>query len=572
MPTSKRLPKTKRLLPIDVRKRKEDRWRALETERATWFDHWRDITQHLLPRSGRYFITDTNTTGRHLYNKIIDSTATQAHRIARSGMSTHLSSPARPWFKLTTPDPDLAKFHPVKVYLEDVQKLMMNVFSKANTYRALTSSYGELLAFGTSVSIVVADFERVIHHYPSPPGEYAIAQDNRGRIDTCYRRFEWTVGEVVQEFGFDNVSTAVQQQHDNNNLHAPVEILHAIEPRRERDPSQVDSLNMPWRSVYLEWGSEDADRGILRESGFERFPVLAPRWEVNGRDVYGHSPGMQILGDIRHLQGEQRCKAQAIEYMARPPLVLPTSLKGQERETLPGGRVFHDAATPAHTIKTLFDTRLDIGALREDIFEVKLRIDRGFFNDLFLSLGESPSTMTATEVVKRSEESLVQLGPALDQVHNELLDPLIDMAFSRMRDTGMLPEAPDELAGMDLGVEFISTLAQAQKLVGMNGIDRFTGNLMAVSEARPEALDKWNIDEYVDDIAERLGVPPKMVVPTEQAQELRDARNKAMAEKEQAEALKTQSETARNLAASPTDGANALTNVASTLGQDDGAF
>lgn len=565
----------------NIRRTKLQRWGALKTERAGWFTHWQDITEHLLPRSGRYFITDTQRrSGRHLYNRIFDSTPTRALRVIGAGMMAGATSPARPWFKLQTEDPDLAKNHFVKLWLEDVVERMMRVFQKSNTYRQLHTMYEELAAFGTSVSVVLPDDENVIHHYPLPIGEYALGGDFQGGINTIYRAFRRTVDETVREFGFDNVSPGVQNLYRRNQLDGPVDILHAIEPRRVRNPVFQDRLNMPWESCYLEIGSEsgtggpdsvtgDGARNLLRLGGFERFPALAPRWAVNTGDVYGVSPGMESLGDIRQLQQQQLRKGQVIDYQTQPPLQVPTTLKDNDREFFPGGVSFYDQATPNGGVRTAYEVKLDINALREDIVDVRQRINGTFYVDLFLMLAQVPpgaGRITATEVAERHEEKLLQLGPVLERLHNELLEPLIDITFDQMLMRGLIPPPPPDLEGQELSVEFVSILAQAQQAIGMNSIDRYVGSLLSIAGAKPDLLDKLNTDAWADVSAERLGVDREIVVSNEKANQLREARNRAIAAQEQQAAVAQQAETAQKLSQTPTEGATALTGLLNTVG------
>ena len=552
--------------PIDqlsheaIRKRVLERWARLDTERAPWFSHWQDLTRHINPRSGRYFEEQRNESGRHLYNNILDNTPTKAVRTLAAGMMTGASSPSAPWFTLRTKDPELNSFHPVKLWIEDVVARMMEVCAGSNTYREFHTMYEELGTFGTSVSVMLGSFQRVIHHFPSPVGEFALALNYDGRVDTMYRKFERSVGEVVREFGIDNVSKATRELYRSNHLEAGVEILHAIEPRRIRAVERSDNLNMPFESVYLETGGESGQpessgisTAILRLGGFTRFPVIAPRWQVNGGDTYGNSPGMNALGDIRQLNQEQLRKGQAIDYQTKPPLQVPSQLKDRDRETFPGGVSFYDQATPHGGIRTAFEVNLDLNALLDDIRDVRNRIDAAFFADLFLLIAsQAPQERTtAAEIAARQEEKLFQLGPVLGRVNNEMLEPTIDMTFQRMLEQGLIPPPPPDLEGQQLGVEFVSILAQAQRAAGLGAIDRWTGNMMAVAQAKPEVLDKINADMLADVSADRLGVDPRIVVSTEDAQALREARNAAIAAQEQQAAMQQSAETAKTLSETP---------------------
>jgi hypothetical protein len=502
-----------------------NRWGALKNERTSWDAHWREISEHLLPRSGRFLMTDRNR-GEKKHNTIYDSTGTRALRVLAAGMMSGMTSPARPWFRLTTSDPELDESAAVKTWLADVTRIMSMVFNESNTYRALHTMYEELGAFGTASSIIVADYDTIIHHHPLTIGEYAMTTDYRGKVNTLYREFEMTVGQMVNEFGYKNCSQAVQNLHDRNALEQWRPVIHAIEPRIDRDHSKKDGQNMAWRSCYMEPGGTDGK--FLREAGFKDFPALCPRWMTSGGDIYGNSPGMESLGDIKQLQHEQLRKAQGIDYKTKPPLQAPTSLTSRDVDMLPGGVSFVDSASPQGGIRTAFEVNIDLSHLLEDIRDVRERIKGSFYADLFLMLANGANTtMTATEVAERHEEKLLMLGPVLERLHNEILDPLIEMAFSRMVEAGIVPPAPQEMQGMELNVEFVSMLAQAQRAIATNSVDRFVGNLGAVAQLKPEVLDKLDADRWADAYADMLGIDPELIVPGDKVALIRQARAEA---------------------------------------------
>lgn len=534
------------------------RWGMLKTERATWWAHWQEITTFLLPRNGRYFVQDRDK-GWRRHNNIYDNTGTRSLKILGAGMMAGATSPARPWFRLGTPDPELNQYHPVKLWLADTTQRMQQVFQRSNTYRALHQMYEELGAFGTAASLVLPDYNTMIHHYPSTIGEFAIAQDYQGKVCTIYREFEKTVGEIVKEFGYKNCSTVVRNMYDRGSLDQWIRLIHAIEPRADRDIRKKDALNMAFGSYYFEVGGNP--NTYLRESGFKEFPAVVPRWATAGGDIYGNSPGMEALGDIKQLQHEQLRKGQAIDYQTKPPLQVPTSMKNRDVETLPGGVSFYDGQSAG--IKTAFEVNLDLNALLMDIQDVRERIRGSFYADLFLMLANATDTrMTATEVAERHEEKLLMLGPVLERLHNELLNPLIEITFTRMVEAGALLPPPPELQGMELNVEFVSMLAQAQRAIGTNSVDRYVANLGAVAGFKPDVLDKFDSDAWADAYADMLGVDPKIIVPSDKVALIRKARNEAQAAQAQIESMKTMSEAARNLGATPTGmGTNAAMDI-----------
>ena len=535
------------------------RWGQLKSERATWWAHWQEISTYLLPRNGRFFVQDRDK-GHRRHNAIYDNTATRALRVLGAGMMAGATSPARPWFRLATADNDLNNYHPVRVWLAEVTKRMQTVFQKSNTYRALHQIYEELGAFGTASCLVLPDFNNVIHLYPVTVGEFCIAHDFQGRVCTHYREFEKTVAEVVKEFGYENCSLGTKNLYDQGNLDAWVTVIHAIEPRSDRDVTKRDNLNMPWRSCYFETGSDPGQ--YLRESGFDNFPVLAPRWSVSGGDIYGGSPGQEALGDIKGLQHKHLRLAQVIDYQTKPPLQVPSNMKNRDVETLPGGITFVDAASPQGGIRPAWEVGLNPQHLLGNIQDDRQRINSTFFADMFLMLANATDVrMTATEVAERHEEKMLQLGPVLERLHDELLAPLINLTFNYMLKAGIIPTIPEELSGMDVQPQFVSVLAQAQRAIGANSVDRFMLGVGQIAQLKPEVLDKVDADQWVDDYSDMLGVNPKIIVDTQEAAQLREARNRAMAAKEQAAATQQTAASAASLGSIDTSKKSALTDI-----------
>lgn len=546
-------------MDLGLRGKLQQRWGGLKTERESWMPHWKDISVFLLPRSGRFFLTDRNR-GEKRHNNILDSTSTRALRVLAAGMMAGMTSPARPWFRLTTNDPELDDSAAVKTWLADVQRMMQMVFARSNTYRALHSMYEELGAFGTSASIIVPDFNTIIHHHTLTAGEFALAADYRGVVNTLFREFQMSVTQVVAEFGIENCSRTVVNLYAQGQLDRWITVVHCIEPRADRDQGKRDARNMPWRSVYFEPASNE--NKVLRESGFRHFPALCPRWATAGGDIYGNSPAMEALGDIKQLQHEQLRKAECIDYQTRPPLQVPTGAKNRELDTLPGGISFVDSANPQGGIRSAFEVNLRLDYLLEDIRDVRERIKSSFYADLFLMLSGSDRTnMTATEVAERHEEKLLMLGPVLERLHNEVLDPLIDQTFSQMLAAGILPPAPEELQGSELNVEYVSMLAQAQRAIATNSVDRFVSNLGMVAQMKPDVLDKLDADRWADSYADMLGVDPELIVPANQVALIRQQRAEAQQQAEQAAMLQQGADVAAKLGSINTGEQNGLTSV-----------
>lgn len=495
----------------------------LTNDRSSFEPHWRELSDFINPRGSRFLVTDVNRDDRR-NTKIVDPTATLSARTLSSGMMSGITSPARPWFKLATPDPDMMDYGPVKLWLEVVQRRMNEVFNKSNLYQSLPLLYASLGNYSTGAMAVLDDDSDVIRTMMFPIGSYYMANSPRGSVDTCFRKFSMTVRQLVMEFGLSNVSTSVRSLWDNGTYESWIEVVHAVYPNIDRDTAKLNSKNKPVKSVYYEVGG-DSDK-VLRESGFDELPIMAPRWEVNGEDVYGSScPGMIALGQVKALQLEQKRKSQLIDKATNPPMVGPSSLKNQRVSLLPGDITYIDQVTGQDGFKPAYLVNPNTADLLADIQDTRQIIKSAYFVDLFMMLQNiNTRSMPVEAVIEMKEEKLLMLGPVLERLNDECLNPLIDRTFSIMARKNLLPPPPDVLQGMPLRIEYISVMAQAQKSIGLSSLSSTVGFIGQLAKAKPEALDKLDVDQAIDAFAEMSGVSPTVIVPQEQVEQIRQQR------------------------------------------------
>lgn len=560
----------------------------LELERSSFESHWKDLSDFILPRRSRFQVTDTNR-GEKRNRNIYDGTATMAARTLASGMMSGITSPARPWFKLATPDPDLNEFGRVKDWLHLVSQRMQSVLSRTNLYTAFPTLYGDLGTFGTGCMIQEESFQTVTRFRTFPIGKYSIACDFEGRVNVFFREFRMTVRNLVEEFGkrradgsydWSIFSQPVKDAWDNSRYETWIDVAHCIAPNPEYDPNKPLSKHKKYASCYYERGCADANgqhRPItppahdvfLRESGYDRFPILAPRWEVGAEEVYGtNCPGMTALGDVRQLQLGEKRSLQAIEKMVNPPMQGPSSLRNVKASIMPGDVTYYDTPTGRDGFRPIHEIQPKIQELEGKQSQVRERISRAYFEDLFLMFAQSDRRdITATEILERKEEKLLALGTVYTQLNTDLLDPLVDNTFEIMNLQGWFPPPPEELQGMDLKVEYISVMAQAQKLVAIGGIERFTGYIERIAAFQPTVLDKVDFDQSADEYGEALGVSPRIIRTDEQVAELRAARAEAEQASQRAEQIAQGAQAAKNLSGATLEDDNALSRLLSSANQ-----
>ena len=568
----------------DRRTRLDSLRSSLISERKSGFDaHWMDLADFLMPRRVRWWTGDRNRGDKRNQN-IIDSTGRFAARTLSSGLHAGLTSPARPWLKLTTPDQTLAKNPAVKAWLYEVTQRLLTVFGVTNLYNVLPLVYLDIGIFGTAAMAVLPDTKDLFRAYSYPIGSYALGLDRRGLITTFVREFELTVLQIVEEFGvqpngrdidWSNISTTVKNLWDTGDYSQAVPITWMVTPNELKDPQRLESKYKRFASCTWENGSQE--KKFLRESGFDTFPIMAPRWDITEGDSYGTDcPGMTALGDVRQLQIEQKRKGQAIAKMVDPALVGPSALRTQKTSLLPGDITYVDTREGMQGLRAIHEVGLNLEHLGRDISEVQYRIQRAFYEDLFLMLARSDDARgmqppTAREIDERHEEKLLALGPVLERTNDELLDPLVDRVYHLLEQAGLLPDPPEVLIGVALKVEYISILAQAQKLVGVTGQDRFLSTTAQLAEAYPDTRHKVNAMQAVDNYADMLGVDPAIVVPTDQAMASVNAERQAQAAQMQAEQAVQMTKAAKQAAETPVTGDSMLSRLVSGAQQAAGA-
>ncbi|ECF1703346.1 phage tail protein [Salmonella enterica subsp. enterica] len=537
----------------------------LKNERSSYESHWRDLSDFINPRGSRFLASDTNK-GDRKNTKIVDPQGSLAHRTLASGMMSGITSPARPWFKLETPDAEMMENSQVKLWCETVQKRMNEVFNRSNLYQSLPIIYGQLGTFATGSLSVVEDDTDVIRTYPRPIGSFYLANNARLSIDTDYREFSMTVRQVVMKFGLDNVSSTVKSLWDSGRYETWVQVVHAVFPNVNRDTGRMDSKNKLYKSVYYE-KTGDGDK-LLSEMGFDEFPNLSPRWEINGEDVYGSNcPGMLALGQIKALQLEQRRKSQLIDKATNPPMIGPAALKKERVSMIPGAITYIDQVTGTEGLRPAYLVNPNTADLVADIQDTRQIIDRSYFVDLFMMLQNvNTRSMPVEAVIEMREEKLLMLGPVLERLNDELLNPLIERTYAIMARKNLLPEPPKALHGIPLKITYISVMAQAQKSIGLSGLERFVGFVGNLAQARPDAMDKLNVDQAIDNYAEMSGVSPLIVVPQEQVEQIREQRAKQAQQQQAMEMASAAAQGAKTLSETQTAEPSALTALADGAG------
>lgn len=557
----------------------------LDMDRSSFTANWRDIADYVSPTRPRWFLQDRNRGERRNF-KIINSRATIASRTLASGMMAGITSPARPWFNLLTPYPELNENGAVKDWLYDTTNRMNGVFERSNLYNTLPQVYRDLGDFGTAPMYLEEDADRCIHTSSIPLGSYWLGKDAKGQVNVYMREWSMTIRNCVMYFGMQPdgsidwslFSQYVKNQWDLGMFEGWIDIVHVIEPNDNFIRDSIFAKHKMFKSVFFERGTTygagsgaTQDQGymigpdenkLLREKGYDYFPMLVPRWSITGEDVYATDcPGMTAIGDIKQLQFMEKKTAKAVDKQVDPPMIAPSSMANSKSSILPGDITYADLREGAQGFKPVHEVKFELEGSMALTQKIENRISEVYFANLFLDMinDENKQPVTAREVQERHDEKLMAIGPVLQQIDLDLLDPLIAITFNLMVKQKRLKPAPPQMRGVQLKVEYISILAQAQKLIGIQSDERFIQTVQGLAEVFPESTDKVDIDKWIDNYGDNLSIRPGIVRSDDDVKKIRQQKAKAQKQQQQSEQIANQSVAAKNLSQADTgDGTNAL--------------
>jgi hypothetical protein len=497
--------------------------KRLKSKRLQWEDNWRDVNFFVMPNKNNVqdFLNKSKGESKFRGN-LYDSSAIHFNELLASALHSMLTNPAVQWFELTTGDREIDKLPEVKNYLQKLVRKIHQVLNNSNFQTEIHEVYLDLGSMGTGVIFAEKDKDLVIRFSSRPVYEYWVQEDEKGMIEKVNSEKMMTKLQLAKRFPNANLESLKNVEEDKE-----LKVIHSVFPREDRDVMKANiKTNMKYASVYV----LEKEELVLDESGFKTFPFSIPRWIKITGEVYGRSPSMKALPDIKMLNTMMRTFIRAAQKVVDPPLMVPDDGFLGRVNTTPGGINSYRAGTK--DVIFPLETKGQLGIGLEILEDARERIKKHYFIDQ-LQLKDGPQ-MTATEVNQRVDEHLRLLGPILGRLHFELLGPLIIRIIDIMKDANELPDnMPGQLADTNLDVFFSSQIAKAQRMGDARTLGQFMEVVAGMAQFDPSVLDNISMDELLLENAELYGVSQEILRTSQDREELRGARQNAQAQQEQ---------------------------------------
>lgn len=525
-------------LQLDKKKYKS-KVRQMEENRQDYLKRWKAIRDYQLPYIGCFDDTaDTTDYARRRDTNIYHSVAWQANQSFAAGVMSGLTPPSRQWFRLIWSN-DTMKNHPEAGELLDKRmNILQDVLLKSNFYNAIHSSYLEL-AFGQAPLAIFQDADTGVHFVPFTVGTYMMENGPDGIVDTFCTKYEMTARQLADKFGADRLPSSIRAELENGGVKTKHKLWWLVEPNRfhDRNKEVMDKYHMKYLSLY--W-LEEGEKDFLDIGGFQEWPIPVARYLVTGNETYGKGPGWFAEGDSKGLQKLEKDDIIAVELGIKPPMAASATTAKQGINLTPGSYTVVERNEP---VTPLFNVNVNLQHLQEKILDLQDRIKRAYSADLFMMLERlEDKSMTAQEVLQRKQEQLQQLGPVVQRLQFEFLRKIIERVYNILDRAGILPHPEDAelalaLSNEEVTIEYISPLAQAQKMAGMTNIEQaiaFTGQLAQFDQS---VLDKIDFAKTIDSYFDMVGAPASIKRTEEEYEAIQQQKAQAMAEAKQQEQM-----------------------------------
>jgi hypothetical protein len=439
-----------------------------------------------------------------------------------------MTNSSQRWFELRARDEAVMNDSEVRSFFNKCGETMYSALANSNFYQQAHEVYIDLGSVGNATLFEDDDSIDDIRFYARHPKEVYFVEDDREVVNMVFRKFQMTAYQAYTFFGADKCGEAIiKAVEEDKDYGKQFDFIHHVCPRSLRKAGKIDAKNKPFASYWVSM----TDKKTVREGGYDEFPFFCPRFYKNSGEVYGYGPSYTCFPSIERINNSTECYEESAYQDAYPPWLMEhDGLMGTLDLRRDAINYQRQPLSQGEAVKSLTHNRnIQIGLDYMDRQASKIR--SAFFVDLFLSIAQTPN-MTATEVIERTQEKMLILGPVLGRLQTEFLNPVIYRTFNILLRRGKLPQVPSALQGKDWDVVYVSPLAKAQRAVQAKDMNTFLSIVAQMAQIAPTVLDKVKTDTVVDKMAKIYSVDPDIIADDEDVDGIRQQRAEQMAQQQ----------------------------------------
>lgn len=480
---------TSMIEPVALQHRHEQ----AKAARGAWESLWQECYDYTLPQRGNFYGTRMAADRRQ--ERLYDATALDAVDQLAASLLGHLTPPFAPWFGFR-PGTGLSEdqAQALSPQLEKAARLMQAHFDQSNFAVEIHQSFLDLIVGGTA-SLAFEEAEpgnaSAFRFTAVPLHDVVLEEGDLGFLDGTYRILGLTLRHLQNRYPYAELPAALLRE-GTRDAQKQFKVLEAVLPQGR------DFIHSAILPDYLDQMTDPLVHLRIGQSPFINF-----RWMKSPGEIYGRSPVMKTLPDIKTAN-------KVVELILKNASIAVTGiwqadddgvLNPANIELVPGAIIPKAVGSKGLTPLEM-PGKFDVSQLVLD--DLRNRIRHSLLIDRLPQF--DGRRMTATEVVERADGMALLLGATYGRLQSELLMPLLKRAYAILRRRGEIPDLP--LDGRIVALDFRSPLARAQ---AQRHIQTTLIWLQTLQNLGPEAFASVDVAQTAKHLGETLGVPADLL-------------------------------------------------------------
>ncbi len=486
-----------RLLPETVIKRAS----KAQARKDEWRDVFEQCYKYALPQRNLHNSWEGGARGQSKMSDVFDSTAINSTQRFANRLQSVLFPPYQNWCRLVAGD-EVPPEH-----RDDVQRALdfygERFFSvlRQSSFDLAISEFLLDLAVGTGAMLIQpgepVSFESV------PLFLIAVEEGPSGRIDTVYRKLRIKCEAISQQWPDAELCEDLREK------------------LREHPTDDVDLLEA---TIYIPDGNywcyhviHEPDKHDVVYREMTSSPWVIARWCKAAGEALGRGPLLSALPDIATLNQTKKLLLQNASlgisgmYTAADDGVLnPQTIRIQPGAIIPVARNGGPQGASLQPLQRSGDVNLS----QLIINDLTVSIKKIMLDDTLPP--DTMSARSATEVNARMQELASNMGSAFGRLITEAMIPIVSRTLDVMDQENII-DLPLKVDGRQIKVVPISPLAKAQANDELGSVLQFA---QLAAQSGPAGQVALNQTELINFVADRLGVPARLMNTEEQRAEL----------------------------------------------------
>lgn len=514
---------------MNIAKEMIDKQAKLEADLATYHSHCEEVSKYIIPRLDEFF-NSKKTPGEKRTQYQYDSTAPLALDRFSSIIESLLVPRGQLWHGLEPQDEILQDDHEAMVWFERVRNYLFKLRygTDSNFAPQMNEVFSSMGAFGTGVLITEERPGKWMRYKSSHIKEHYFQENSDGIIDSNWRKYELTARQAMQKFG-DNVSEAIKKAYEKE-PNRKFCFLHCVIPNSERKPYMLGPEGMAYSSFHIDI---EGKMLVQRPGGYRKFPFIVARYITSPNEIYGRSPAMTALAEVKMLNQMRKTDIKARHLAVDPPNLAANEASIRKFNLKPNAMNYGTLDMAGNPLVRPYQTGARIDSSNDAIEQSRRMINDIFLVNLFQILVESPE-MTATEVLARQQEKGDLLSPIGGRLENEFCGKLIEREVDVMAAAGLfdedgplpMPQSVRE-AGGAYSINYTSPMARYRMSGEAAGAEKTVQSLIPIAQIDPTVYDMINFTEYAKIIARAAGAPMRIMRSSEEVQAMQEQKVQA---------------------------------------------